>query len=185
MRRRFLRLIAFALVGDTLRLSPTKDPIMRRLFLSIALLAVLSTSARAADDQAIKDRINDFTAAWNKDDAKAMAAVFTDDGSLINPFAVEAHGRDEIEKVFAKEHATIFKSSTYTVSDVKIQWITPDVALADVTGNIAGIKTPDGAAGAPDFEHHVSWLWVKKDGKWQTAAARAFQFSGKPDEERK
>jgi len=158
---------------------------MRRLFLSVALLAVLSTSAFAADDQAIKDRINDFSAAWNKDDAKAMAAVFTDDGTLINPFAAECHGRDEIEKLFTKEHTTMFKGSTYTASEIKIQWITRDVALADVTGNISGIKGPDGAAAAPDFAHHVSWLWVKKDGKWMTAAARAFQFSGRPDEEKK
>lgn len=157
---------------------------MRKLLLSIALLTVLSTTVRAADDQAIKDRINEFTAAWNKDDAKAMAAVFTEDGSLINPFAAECHGRDEIEKLFTKEHSQMFKGSTYTASDVKIQWITDDVALADVTGNITGIKGEDGSA-APAFEHHVSWLWVKKDGKWMTAAARAFQFSGKPGEEKK
>jgi uncharacterized protein (TIGR02246 family) len=154
---------------------------MRRIFLTVALLAFLSNSALAADDQAIKDRINEFTAAWNKDDAKAMAAVFTEDGSLINPFTVEGHGRDEVEKIFTKEHTQLFKGSTYTASDVKIQWITPDVALADVTGHISGIKAADGSA-APDFPHHVSWLWVKKDGKWMTAAARAFQFSGKPDD---
>ena len=157
---------------------------MRRLFVSVVVVALLSTSAFAADDQAIKDRINEFSAAWNKDDAKAMAGFFTEDGSLINPFAVEAHGRDEIEKLFTKEHSQMFKGSTYTTSDIKIQWITDDVALADVTGNITGIKGEDGSA-APAFEHHVSWLWVKKDGKWQTAAARAFQFSGKPDEEKK
>ncbi|HTL28752.1 MAG TPA: SgcJ/EcaC family oxidoreductase [Tepidisphaeraceae bacterium] len=154
---------------------------MRRIILSIAFLALLSNYALAADDQAIKDRINEFSAAWNKDDAKAMAAVFTEDGSLINPFAAEAHSRDEIEKIFTKEHAQMFKGSTYTASDIKIQWITPDVALADVTGSISGIKSADGSA-APDFPHHVSWLWVKKDGKWMTAAARAFQFSGKPDD---
>ena len=41
---------------------------------------------------------------------------------------------------------------------------------------------PQVGAAAPDFPHHVVWVFVKKDGQWMGAAARAFQFSGKPGE---
>jgi uncharacterized protein (TIGR02246 family) len=149
----------------------------------VAFLCIVSTSVLAADDQAIKDRIQSFQDAWNKHDVKAMAGVFTDDGTLVNPFAVTAHGRDEISKVFTDEHEHAFKATTYTSSDIAIQSITSDVAVVDSTGNITGIQAPDGSATA-DFPHHVTWVFVKQDGKWMVAAARAFQFSGKPGEEK-
>ncbi len=154
---------------------------MRSLCISLVLLSLLSTAALAADDQAIKDRLDQFQAAWNKDDTQAMAAIWAEDGSLINPFGAAAKGRSEIEKIFVDEHTHAFKGTTYTTSDVKVQWLTPDVAVADLTGNISGVHGSDGSA-APDFPHHVVWVFVKKDGQWMGAAARAYQFSGKPGE---
>jgi uncharacterized protein (TIGR02246 family) len=157
---------------------------MRSLFISsLALLALLSpmmtAAVRAADEQPIKDRIEEFRSAWNKDDTTAMAAVFTDDGTLINPVGVYAQGPAAIEKVFVQEHTGRFKATRYVTSDIKIQWVTPDVAVADVTANISGVHGPDGAA-APDYPHHVTWVLVKKDGKWMTAAVRPYQFNVEP-----
>ena len=154
---------------------------MRVLLTSLAFLSLLTTSVFAADDQAIKDRIDAFQAAWNKHDAKAMTDVFTDDGTLVNPFGATANGHDEILKLFTEEQAHPFKESTYSASEVKVQMVTPDVAVADSTGNITGLVGKDGSA-SPDFPHHVSYVFVKKDGKWMCSAARAFQFCGKPSE---
>ena len=84
---------------------------MRSLLISsFALLSLLSpmmtAGALAADEQPIKDRLQEFQSAWNKDDTTAMAAVWADDGSLINPVGVFAQGRDEIVKVFVQEHTS-------------------------------------------------------------------------------
>ncbi len=152
---------------------------MRHFVFCLAILSIFSTAALAGDDQPIKDRLDEFQAAWNKDDAAAMAATMTEDASLINPVGVVANGRDEILKLISQEHATMFKGTKYTISDVKVQWITPDVAVADVTANVSGMKGPDGAA-APDYAHHVTWVFVKKDGNWLGAAARPYQFAPKP-----
>ena len=158
---------------------------MRRHFISsFSLLSLLSpmmtARALAADEQPIKDRLQEFQSAWNKDDTTAMAAVWADDGSLINPVGVFAQGRDEIVKVFVKEHTSPgpFKATKYSTSDVKFQWVTPDVAVVDVSANIAGIRGSDGAA-AQDYAHHVVWVFVKKDGKWMAAAARPYRFGDK------
>ena len=158
---------------------------MRSLVISsFALLSLLSpmmtARALAADEQPIKDRLQEFQSAWNKDDTTAMAAVWADDGSLINPVGVFAQGRDEIVKLFVKEHTSPgpFKATKYSISDVKFQWVTPDVAVVDVSANISGIRGSDGAA-APDYAHHVVWVFVKKDGKWMAAAARPYRFGDK------
>jgi uncharacterized protein (TIGR02246 family) len=142
---------------------PNPEQLMRRLFLSLALLSLLSTAAMAADDQGIKDRLKEFEAAWNKHDTKAMAAIWTEDGSLINPFGATATSRAEVETIFATEHSGMFKETKYESSDIKVQWLTPDIAVTDMTGNISGIQGPDGAT-LPDFHHHVALVFVKKDG---------------------
>jgi len=158
---------------------------MRGLFISLAVLSMFSTAfstaALAGDDAGIKDRLDQFQAAWNKDDTQAMAAIWADDGSLINPVGVVAHNRAEVEKIFVDEHTHMFKNTQYKTSDVTVQWITPEIAVADITANISGIHGPDGAA-APDYAHHVVWVLVKKDGQWMAAAARPYQFMAKGGE---
>ena len=154
---------------------------MRKVFIAsfvllTLLVPMLFAAGGPAEDKAIRDRLDEFQSGWNKNDTTAMAALWTDDGTLINPFGVSAQGREAIVKVFIQEHAGVFKGSTYKTSDVKVQWATPDVAIADLTANISGVHTPDGAT-APDFPHHVTWVFVKKDGKWLAAAARPYQFS--------
>ena len=158
---------------------------MRSLLISsFALLSLLSpmmtAGVVAADEQPIKDRLQEFQSAWNKDDTTAMAAVWADDGSLINPVGVFAQGRDEIVKVFVQEHTSPgpFKATKYATSDVKFQWVTPDVAVVDVSANVSGIRGSDGAA-TPDYAHHVVWVFVKKGGMWMAAAARPYQFGAK------
>jgi hypothetical protein len=80
--------------------------------------------------------------------------------------------------VFVQEHTGPFKATKYAGSDVKVQWVTPDVAIADLTANISGVHAADGSS-APDYPHHVTWVFVKKDGKWLASAARPYQFTKK------
>jgi uncharacterized protein (TIGR02246 family) len=153
---------------------------MRISLACLALLTVFSTAALAADEKGVKDRLDAFTKAWNEHDATAMAAVMTEDGTLINPAGVTAKGREEVAKLVGHEHETMFKGSTYAVTDLVIHEVTDDVIVADVTGTITGVKKPDGTA-APDFNHHVTWVFVKKPGKWLAAAVRPYQFLAMPD----
>jgi len=156
---------------------------MRKPFIaSFALLALLVpiviAANRPADEQPLKERLDQFQAAWNKDDTAAMAAMWAEDGSLINPFGTAAQGREAVTKIFVQEHSGPFKATKYSTSDVKVQWVTPDVAIVDATANISGIHATDGSS-APDYPHHVTWVFVKKDGKWMAAAARPYQFTKK------
>lgn len=157
---------------------------MRSAFIaSVLLVALLSplmtTGARAADEKAIKDKLGEFIAAWNKDDAAGMAAVMVEDATLINPGGILAKGRTEIVKLLEHEHATVFRNTTYTIKDLAVQQVAEDVVVADVTAKITGMRKPDGSA-ATDFDHHVTWVFVKKDGKWLGAAARPYQFLPMP-----
>ena len=158
---------------------------MNKQLLSVVLLSLIvlmpAGPARAdqkEEDAAIQKRHDEWCAAWNSHDPKAMAGFFVPDGDLINPFGRRAHGTAEIEKLFAEEQTGVMAPTTYSGTIEGIRYI-GDVAIIDVAGEVTGMKAADGTA-APAFKHHVTWIARKADGKWMAEGARAFVFIPAP-----
>jgi uncharacterized protein (TIGR02246 family) len=156
---------------------------MKRAVVLLALVSLVAPAAlrasQAEDEASIQKFGTDFAAAWNKHDAKAMASFWTEDGDLINPFARVAKGRAEIEKLFQDEHSTAMAGTSYSPTLSAVRFLTPDVAVADWDLVISGMRGPDGKTGAP-FKPHLSVVMVKKEGRWSSAAARAYHFLSPP-----
>jgi len=162
---------------------------MKKIFLCVvaAMFASICLEATgggmkaidAKDKAAIEARVNEFIAAWNVHDAKAMAATFAENADLINPFGKNPSGRVEIEKLFVEEQGGVMKGSTYTLQSTAIREISPGVALADWDGTVTGMTGPDGQA-VPAFPHHVTTIFVKAGGKWWNAAGRAYAYLPPP-----
>src|SRR5215831_1817020 len=83
----------------------------RRMLLGIGVALVvpvlgLTLAAGTLDETpAVKKTAADFAAAWNKHDAKAVAACWAKDGDLIDPHGVQSNGSAEVEKFFAERYA--------------------------------------------------------------------------------
>ena len=153
----------------------------KHLLLPLLLTLFIIVPARAQtgdEDAGIKKRHDEWCAAWNSHDPKAMAAFFVADGDLINPFGRKCKGTAEIEKLFTEEQTGPMAGTTYSGTVESIRYI-GDIAIVDVEGEITGMKTPDGAA-APAFKHHVTWIAKKVDGKWMAVGARAFMYGPGP-----
>src|SRR5262249_54712397 len=56
---------------------------------------------RSADEAAIRKNVAAFVRAYNAGDAKAVAALFTPDGLIIDKEGDTAEGREAIERAFA------------------------------------------------------------------------------------
>lgn len=160
---------------------------MRRM-LSAAVVAVLAAAigapARAADSgakAAFERASHEFESAWNAHDAKKMAAVWAEDGDLINPFERVERNRAAIEKLFVEEQGGPMKASTYKIESSTLREIGKDVAVGDWTSVVTGIVGPDGKA-QPQFRHHVTQVFVKIGGRWELEAARGYVFAGAPPE---
>lgn len=138
-----------------------------------------SKAAMGGDEEGVKAAFERFSQAWAAGDAKARAMVFTNDGSIINPFGQEAWGRAEIVKLFEDENATIAKGTTQTFDNFKMTFVLPNLALVDCDGTISGIKTPAGDA-APDQKVHVFVVAVKRGKDWQCRYARPTIFAPMP-----
>ncbi len=131
------------------------------------------------DEAGVKTAFSKFSEAWTNGDAKARAACFTSDATLINPFGVAANGRAEIEKLFEDENQTIAKGTTQTFDNFKIHFVMSNFALVDCDGTISGIKTPAGTD-APDVKVHVYGVVVNRGKSWQMFAARPSIYAAMP-----
>ena len=152
---------------------------MKKTLLSIALataLAGIPAFARAVDssETAVKNINQEFVAAWNAHDTKRLAAVWGDDGNLINPFGVKCNSRAEVEKLFENEHSGVMKASTYRIDSFTQRRAGKDVIVGDWDATVTGMIDPGGNP-LPPFVHHVTMVYQNRGGHWTATMARAFQ----------
>ena len=152
---------------------------MKRITIATVLGILFSLPVLASTESEVRARADEFVAAWNKHDSKAMADLWATDGDLINPAGRAAKGRAEVEKLFRDEHGTVMKKSTYKNVSSSVRVVEPELALGDWDVEISGMVGPDGAA-APVQKTHVNSLMKKASGKWWIVAARAYNYVPMP-----
>ena len=144
------------------------------MLLTFALTAI-PVFANTSSESAIRATDQAFATAWNHHDAKAMAATWTKDGDLVNPFGRAAKGRANIETMISGEHAVAFKNSTYTPGTMSIRFIQPTIAVADSDTVITGAVNMDGTS-SPAMNVHIMRIVQKVNGQWLTVAARPVMY---------
>jgi len=153
--------------------------------LSKTLIAalVLGTAAPALaankDEEAIKARVADFITLFNKGDAKAMAAFWVEDGTLVNPAGVTSKGPAEIEKIIATDSSTILKDTKMEMKVVEFRAAGKDAAWVELEHSVTGAHGPDGKP-LPPMTFHVPSLMVKKGKTWMIAEARPYAYLPPP-----
>lgn len=107
-----------------------------------------------------------LVAAWAKNDADGVAAVFTEDATMILPGDVYKRGRDEVRAFMAAAYAGPFKGTGVTGTPVDVRFVGDDVALLRTHG---GILAPGETEIAPELAVRSTWVCVKQEGTWKLA----------------
>ena len=114
---------------------------------------------QAEDEAAIRKNAEAYVEAYNKHDAKALAAMWSPDAVYMDPSTGEAAvGQEEIEKVFTETLADL-KDAKLTVEVTSVDFMSPNVAVERGT---ARIIRPD----SEPEESNYTAVNVKRDGKW-------------------
>ena len=125
---------------------------------------VAEDSSRDADRKAILQSALDFTAAFEKGDAKAVTALWTDLGEYESDDGTVLRGRPAIEAAFVAH----FKKQSSGKMEIKVEsirFLSRDAAIEEgLTRTTASDSLPDSA--------HYSVLHVREDGKWKIARSR-------------
>ena len=124
------------------------------------------------NEVAIRKLYAQYTAAWNKHDAKAMASFWTIDGDYMEPDGRHAKGQADVEKLFTQEQQTVFKNSTLALTIETVWFITQDVAMVDGKYDLSGVVDLEGKQ-LPTRSGHLTAVLMREDGTWRVAAGRA------------
>jgi uncharacterized protein (TIGR02246 family) len=133
--------------------------------LAVLLLPACSGSGAAntgtgtpADEQAIRALAPAYAAAFTKHDAKAMAAMSTEDYEDVDPMGVHTQGRAGIETNMTKGFATMPANMAMTATTTFVKFLSPTTAVAG--GMWQTTPAMPGDKG--------SWMAVavKKDSTW-------------------
>jgi uncharacterized protein (TIGR02246 family) len=120
--------------------------------------------SRDADRKAILQSARDFTAAFEKGDARAVAALWTEQGEYESEDGPILRGRTAIEEAFAAH----FKGQPAGKMEIQVESIrfpSGDSAIEEgLTRSIADNTLPDSS--------RYCVLHVREDGKWRIALCR-------------
>jgi uncharacterized protein (TIGR02246 family) len=134
--------------------------------LSFAFMSLCgSVSAAAPDDEAAIRQVQTMQAdAWNRHDAAAYAALFTEDGDCVNVVGWWWKGRAQIQSKLTAAFAFVFHDSQLAITDTAVRFLSPTIAVAHVTWTMTGARTPPGMP-EPKVGIEIQVL-QKKSGHW-------------------
>jgi len=102
---------------------------------------------------------------------KALAALVADDVDFVNVEGLWLKGAREFEQHHERIHEMRFKESVRKTTDVQVKFISPDVAIVHVTGELSGERAPDGRVLAPR-RGIFTRVVTKESGKWLIKASQ-------------
>lgn len=139
-----------------------------RILLAVVLAALVSQGVEGqqakGDEAAARQLSADFTAALNKGDAKAAAALFAEDGDYVSSTGRTASGRAAIEKLIAEQSAGAFKGTSFKTTVESVRSVTGDVMIGNGSFEASGAQTRTGM---------TTLVAVRQGDQWRIAALRA------------
>ena len=148
-------------------------------FASFVPAAAFNQPGSQTDEQAIRSVMDRFMDAWNRHDAKAWTAEFSEDADFTNVHEAGASGRADIEQFHVRAFSTMFKNSNLKYTDIKTRFIRPDVAAVDVHWEMTGATDPAGNP-VPFRRGLLNFVVVKSQGKWQIVVMHNLDLTASP-----
>jgi uncharacterized protein (TIGR02246 family) len=127
-------------------------------------------TATAADEKAVSKIATDWTDAWNRHDAAALAGAFSEHGDMINPMGDVAKGHDQVLKLFQREQAGKLKESKMALTCEPTRFFGADVAEVDCDFALEGVTEPHAPA---LLRGHLTNVVVRDGARWSIVSLRA------------
>jgi uncharacterized protein (TIGR02246 family) len=147
-----------------------RNPISAACVLGLVMFASIRTQpaiAKSSDDDSagVQQLINSYMDGFNRHDAHAVAALFSDDGDFTNALQITTHGQKEIDEHLGPVFATRLKNARRTYTLRNIRFLTPTIALATTDYQLEGLTDPSVTA-TPPHKGLLTWVVRKSQRKW-------------------
>ena len=138
---------------------------MRTLVVSALAVLLLAGSGAVAqqNDPNLEKLLEQYQMAWNKGDAKALAALYTQTALRLPPEGPAVSGRAAIEKLFVQNFQGAWKGTKLTLKAGRTQEVAPNVRIQAGTYEVSG-----GTAG-PQRGRYLNTA-VREGNDWKLAS---------------
>jgi uncharacterized protein (TIGR02246 family) len=149
---------------------------MKKIVVGLVILVMTITNPTLAntanDEQAVRKVKASFDEAFNRHDADAVVALYTDDAEFINVAGMLWRGRAEIRRGTAFVLANIFQNTTIQTDSVSLRFPTRDTAIAVIAQHTVGsFVLPDGTR-ISSTNNRLTYFLVKAGGRWLIAGGQ-------------
>jgi uncharacterized protein (TIGR02246 family) len=123
-----------------------------------------SPAQRPADEAAIREASQALARAFEKGDAKAVAAFWTEEGEYVDEGDKAVRGRAALEKAYADFFANRPELKVESKTD-SVRFLSKDTAVEEGTFTVRAKDAP------PDSSRYSS-MYARQDGQWRIAMLR-------------
>ena len=121
-------------------------------------------------EEAIRALEQAYDDAWTRGDLDALIACFTDDALIVDPRGGVTRGHDDIRRLLSPMVGPRGGGSTHNSEIMRVEFVTPEVALVDGRAHIRGLPEEQNAKGLVHrFTDVVAW----REGRWKIDHIRA------------
>jgi len=148
---------------------------MVRLAIAAIVLSLAAISAAKAqtkaDEEAVHNLPQAFTAAFNKHDGHQLAQMMADDIDLVTVGAMWLHGKRDFEKYHTRLLNGRFHGIKFEVLQVAVRFLRPDIAVVHWSWTAGGDKNPDGTARKRRYGM-MTMVAEQRNGSWLVVASQ-------------
>ena len=150
-----------------------------RIWLCVLIAFIVPTlqaggSDDARDEAAVRELVDRLTVAYNRHDAKAMAALFEPEADIVSINTYR--GPAGIEMFFSGMNGDPIESPSKTVP---LRFLTKDIAIIDMDLELLGMRGSDGKP-LPTMKFHAAFIAKKIKDKWLFTALRIRTLTTSP-----
>ena len=162
----------------TRRLESAGQGLMRRLGLVLLACTLLmgatgSASAQARDEAAVRALGDGFAKAFVQKNAEQRASLFAQNGTFVTPVGDFLQGHAAMVKDFGPEaEQAVTPQTQAALSNYRIRFIKPDVAVADAVLTVRNVKGPDGTI-IPLIPINFFYVAARHGNQWLIEDGRA------------
>ncbi|MBZ5591883.1 MAG: SgcJ/EcaC family oxidoreductase [Acidobacteriia bacterium] len=128
------------------------------------------------DEAQIRQLALDAVAAWNCHDVRAFTRVYADDADLTNVIGTTVRGRKAIHDHHAEIFETIFRKSHLEPGEIRVRFLSPEIAVVDIRWEMTGALEWDGKE-ILIRKGLLSWIVTRQRGAWLVKVMHNQEFT--------
>ena len=155
-----------------------RQALMQRLVLAVLACTLVmgatgSASAQVRDKAAVQALGDNFAKNFVQKNAEGRASLFAENGTFVTPVGDFLQGHAALVKDFGPEaEQAVTPTTQAALTNYRIRFIKPDVAVADALLTVHNVKAPDGKI-IPEIPINFFYVASRHGDKWLIEDGRA------------